>query len=252
MLPTRRKPHSWLFGAYLALRFAVFCPAADFPLDLLRRVLERETATEAARAHYAYRQVVHLEELSEKGQKRGEYREWRDVIFSPEGRRYEKPLRPPYLALERLKLTEEDFRDLREVQPFLFTREQLPLYETQDKGEETVGGHRCWVLRIRPRQILYGQRLFDGLAWVNQADFSVIQMEGKAVPEIVNRKEENLFPRFTTVRKLVDGQFWFPDRTFADDTLAFRSGPVRVRLTIQYSDYKKFQAETTIRFTDPK
>jgi hypothetical protein len=226
--------------------------AADPPPDLLKRVLDRETATEAERGNYAYRQTVRIEELSERGQKRGEYHEVRDVIFTPEGQRHEKQLKAPYQTLDRLKLTEEDFRDIREVQPFLFTRDQLLLYETKFKGEETIGGYPCWVLQVRPRQILQGQRLFDGIVWVHQADFSVLQMEGKAVPEILNRKEENLFPRFTTVRKLVDGKHWFPERTLGDDVLPFRSGPLRMRLTIQYSDYRRFQAESTIKFSDPK
>lgn len=226
--------------------------AADPPLDLLKRVLDRETATEAERSNYAYRQSVRIEELSDLGQRRGEYREVRDVILTPEGKRHEKQVKAPYETLERLKLTEEDFRDIREVQPFLFTRDQLLMYETRYKGEETIGGYPCWVLQVRPRQTLQGQRLFDGIVWVHQADYSVLQMEGKAVPEILNRKEENLFPRFTTVRKLVDGKFWFPDRTLGDDTLPFRSGPLRMRLHIEYSDYKRFQAESTIKFADPK
>lgn len=226
--------------------------AADPPLDLLKRVLERETATQTERSNYTYRQVVRIEELSERGQKRGEYHEVRDIIFTAEGQRHEKPLKAPVHQLDRLKLTEEDFRDIREVQPFLFTRDQLLMYETKFRGEETIGGNPCWVLQVRPRQILQGQRLFDGMVWVHQSDFSVLQMEGKAVPEILNRKEENLFPRFTTVRQLVDGKHWFPQRTFGDDTLPFRSGPLRMRLTIEYSGYQRFQAESTIKFSQPK
>jgi hypothetical protein len=46
----------------------------------------------------------------------------------------------------------------------------------------------------------------------------------------------------------VDGGFWFPVTTYADDTLYFRSGPQRIRLVIQYSDYRKFGAESKITF----
>ena len=31
-------------------------------------------------------------------------------------------------------------------------------------------------------------------------------------------KAENLFPRFTTIRKPVDGKHWFPVYTYADDS----------------------------------
>lgn len=222
--------------------------AAEPPDNLLRRVLERETETQAARANYAYRQSVLVEELNTKGQKKGEYREVRDVIFSPTGERTEQTVKKPWNSLDRLKMTDEDFADIRDVQPFLFTREQLILYETKFRGEEKVAEYPCWVVEIKPRQILQGQRLFEGLIWVHQADFSVLQMEGRAVPQIYGRKQENLFPRFTTVRKLVDGKYWFPDKTDGDDVLQFSGGPLRMKLKIDYSDYKKFGAESTVTF----
>ncbi|MDX1979383.1 MAG: hypothetical protein SFV51_03880 [Bryobacteraceae bacterium] len=226
--------------------------AADPPDSLLRRVLERETETQAVRANYAYRQSVVVEELETSGRKRGEYREIREVIFTPEGNRHEQMVKKPSNTLERLRMSDEDFQDIRDIQPFLFTRDQLHLYQTRFRGEETIAQYSCWVLEVKPRQILQGQRLFEGLVWVHQADFSVIQMEGRAVPQIYGRKEENLFPRFMTVRKLVDGNYWFPDRTVGDDILPFRTGPLRMRLKIEYSAYKRFAAESTIKFEPPK
>jgi len=75
----------------------------------------------------------------------------------------------------------------------------------------------------------------------------VMRSEGKAVPEIITAKQENLFPRFVTTRKPVNG-FWFPAVTAADDTLYFRSGPIREKLTIRYNNYRKFGSETTVTF----
>jgi hypothetical protein len=71
-------------------------------------------------------------------------------------------------------------------------------------------------------------------------------MEGQAVPQIRTTKTENLFPRFTTVRRPLDGKHWFPVYTYADDTLHFRTGPQRERLRIAYSAYKRFGAESTL------
>jgi hypothetical protein len=150
--------------------------------------------------------------------------------------------------LVRLKLTEEDFRDIREVQPFLLTKDQMFLYETTFRGEESVDGVDCFVIQVRPRQILQGQRLFDGMFWVDKKDYSIIRSEGQAVPQIVTTKNENLFPHFTTVRLKVDGDFWFPVVTYADDTLQFRNGPQRIRLTIRYTNYRKFGADSKITF----
>ena len=106
----------------------------------------------------------------------------------------------------------------------------------------------CWVLQVRPRQILQGKRLFEGLLWADKRDYSVVRMEGQAVPQIISTKSENLFPRFTSIRKPIDGKHWFPVTTYSDDTLNFRSGPIRTRMTIRYSNYKRFGAESTVTF----
>ena len=75
----------------------------------------------------------------------------------------------------------------------------------------------------------------------------------QAVPETRSKtQQENLFPRFSTIWAPVGGEYWFPVHTYADDTLDFRVGPQRIRLTIRYTDYKRFGAETTIEFGEPK
>jgi hypothetical protein len=185
--------HVWL----ILLALGCLLPAARAqspPTDLSRQVAQRELETERERQNYTYRQTVAIEELDGRGILAGEYREVRDIIFSPQGERTEKFIGSPFRSLKRLVLTEEDFRDLREVQPVLFTPDQLWIYETRFRGEEKVGDIDCWVLQIRPRQILAGQRLFDGLFWVNKKDCSIVKSEGRAVPEIRRTKSENLFP----------------------------------------------------------
>ena len=218
------------------------------PPGLAKRVAARATETRTALDRYTYRQSVTVVELSAMGAQTGEYREVREVVFSPGGERSEKVAGKPLNRLVRLKLTEEDFRDIREVQPFLFSTEQLWAYETRFKGEETVDGVDCWVLQVRPRQILAGQRLFDGLLWASKDDYSIVQTMGKAVPDLRSMKDENLFPHFTTLWKPVEGGFRFPVHTYADDTLDFRTGPLRTRMDIRYAEYKRFGASSAIRY----
>jgi len=228
--------------------------AQDPPPGLARKVAHRESETQAERNQYAYRQTVRLQELDSHGGMSGEYREVRDVIFSPGGERSEQMVGTPLRTLKNLIMTEEDFHDIREIQPFVLTDDQMFIYETKFRGEESVeapdGKIDCWVLQVRPRQILDKQRLFDGMLWIKKGDYSVIRSEGQAVPQIHSTKQENLFPRFTTIRHLVNG-FWFPTLTYADDTLYFRTQAQRERLTIHYSEYKKFGSETSITFEKP-
>jgi hypothetical protein len=230
---------------------SVLVSATEPPPNLARLVAHRESETQAARNHYTYRQTVKILELNDRGAQSGEYRETRDVIFSPKSDREEVMVGAPFQHLKNLTLTDEDFRDIRDIQPFVLVEDFLPIYETKFRGEESVEGIDCWVLQVRPRQILQGQRLFDGLIWIDKRDYSVVRSEGQAVPQIRTTKSENLFPRFTTVRKQANG-YWFPTYTYADDTLQFRTGPQRIRLTIRFENYKKFGAETTVTFDEPK
>lgn len=230
------------------LLIASLCASgAELPANLAALVAKKEAESEAARSHYLYRQTVILQEYSERGRPGGLYREVREIIFSPTGERTERAAERATNTLKRLRLTEEDFRDMREIQPLLLTPERLPLYETASKGEEAVDGVDCWVLSVRPRQILFGQRLFEGLIWVDQRDHSIVRSQGRAVPQIRSSRagKENLFPLFTTVREKV-GAHWFPALTYADDTLDFSTGPIRIRMTIRYRDYRKFEAESKI------
>src|SRR6202167_6005947 len=224
-----RMPRPGEFGIAVMIALACLAPlsAKDPPPDLAKRVAHRESEAAEERRQYAYTQSVRLQELDGRGIQTGEYREVREVIFSPTGDRTERFAGQPVSRLKNLVMTDEDFADIRNIQPFIMTEDQLWIYQVLYKGEDPVvfngkDGRDCWVLSIRPRQILSGQRLFDGLLWIKQDDFSVIRSEGKAVPEIITLSKENLFPHFTTVRKPVNG-FWFPAITSADDTLYFRS-----------------------------
>lgn len=233
------------------MAFALPLRAADPPANIAKRVAQRETETAEERSHYAYTQSVTLQELDARGSRQGEYRETREVIFSPVGERTERFVGEPFSQLKDLIMTAEDFADIRDIQPFVLTADQLWNYDVDYKGAEPIDNANCWALRIRPKHVVStGPRMFDGMIWVRQDDFSVVKSEGQAVPQIITAKQENLFPRFVTARRLVNG-FWFPATTMADDTLYFRNGPIREKLVIRYNDYKRFGVRTSITFQEP-
>jgi hypothetical protein len=216
----------------------------------LRKIAERETENARARENYTYRQSVSMQEFNVQGAITGEYREVRDVTFSPNMRRYEQVIEPPHSTLTRVRLTPEDYADIRNIEPFLLTAEKVSLYEGRYQGEETIDGVACFVEYVRPRQILAGQRFFEGTLWVRESDYAVIRSEGQAVPQIDTLKEQNLTPHFTTIRREIDGKWLFPVETYSDDTLFFRDWPQRLRTVVRYMNYKKFGAESTITFGD--
>jgi hypothetical protein len=86
------------------------------------------------------------------------------------------------------------------------------------------------------------------MLWVRQSDFSVVRSEGQAVPQIETLTEQNLFPHFTTIRQEIDGKWFFPVKTYADDVLYFKERPQRIRIDIEYTNYRRFGAQSTITY----
>ncbi len=224
--------------------------ASEPPRTLLKRIAANGSLFEKELGNYTYRQRF---QFFETGRKRGgDYLEVRDVTFNPEGERTEVFLKGPINRLQRIRMTEEDFRDLRDMQPFVLTEDTLWLYETRYQGEEACGQGQCYVYAIKPRQILEGQRFLDGQIWVDQESLQVVQAAGLPVPQLERNDEKaNLFARFVTIYEQVDGKYWFPVKTVGDDTLAFPSGGVDIRYEVLYEDYKRFSADTTITFDEP-
>jgi hypothetical protein len=57
-----------------------------------------------------------------------------------------------------------------------------------------------------------------------------------------------LFPKFTTWREQIDGRYWFPTYTKADDTLHFSTGDVRIVEKVKYENYKRFGSNVKITY----
>ena len=109
----------------------------------------------------------------------------------------------------------------------------------------------CYVFDIAPKEIVGKKRYFQGRIWVDDTDFQVVKTYGKTVPDIRKKKgNENLFPSFTTWRQRIDGKYWFPVYTKADDTLHFSGGlgDVHIREIVKYENYKRFGSRTRITY----
>jgi len=66
-------------------------------------------------------------------------------------------------------------------------------------------------------------------------------VRGKGVPEGKQR-----FPIFETYRQQIDGHYWFPVYTYADDDLDFPQGTIHIRMLVRYSDFRRFRSEVKI------
>ena len=101
------------------------------PVDNLRRFAQHESDFKVARENYTYSQEVLIQEPDQDG---GEYRLESEIVFTPQGKRYENVTYAPPSTLHRIMLTPEDAKDLEDIQPFVLTTEDLPKYDVKFTG----------------------------------------------------------------------------------------------------------------------
>ncbi|PYS53409.1 MAG: hypothetical protein DMG13_12710 [Acidobacteria bacterium] len=218
------------------------------PVDeIIRKFAEKEKEFRIARGNYTYRQDVRVQELNANDRVLGEYQMVSDITFDSAGKRTEKILRAPANTLKGIQLTPQDLQDIREIQPFVLTSDEINKYKLKYDGKEKIDEIDSYVFEVEPKVIEKGQRYFQGQIWVDDKDLQIVKTYGKAVPDIRGKGEENLFPRFETYREQID-QYWFPTYTKAVDTLQFSAGAKRIRQIIKYENYKKFEADVRLTF----
>jgi len=219
----------------------------SIPVDeIIKRFAEREAEFKQERDNYTYTQSFAIQTLDDDNRPDGEYRMTSDIIFTPDGKRFEKVTYAPPNTLQRIMLSEQDLDDVRNVQPFVLTTTELPKYNVTYVGRQQVDELATYVFDVAPKVIEKKQRYFQGRVWVDSKDLQIVMTDGKAVPDIITRNNENVFPRFRTYRENIEKGYWFPVYTRADDYLHFRSGDVHIRMTIRYSNYKRYGSTVKI------
>ena len=215
--------------------------------EIIQKFAGREETFKEARNHYTYTQEVIVQTLTDNTVD-GEFRETTDILYDDQGKRIENVTYAPQNTLTRIIITKEDYDDFRNRLPFVLTTQDLAQYNILYAGQQRVDELDTYVFDIGPKKIEKegGKRYFQGRIWVDNRDFQIVKTCGKNVPDIHKKNEENLSPKFVTYREQVDGQYWFPTYTRADDTLHFKDQDVQVREIVKYTNYKRFGVKTRI------
>jgi hypothetical protein len=221
--------------------------------EIIKRFAAKEKEFKQARDQYTYRQDVKVQVLDGETPK-GEYHEVFDVLFDDKGKRMENVVFAPQSSLEQggLSMDQGDFEDIRHRLPFVLTSDELAEYNILYVGQQQEDDLHCYVFDVAPKEIVGKKRYFQGRIWVDDHDFQIVKTYGKGVPDISDGKkrgkEEHLYPKFTTWRQQIDGLYWFPAYTKADDELHFRTGDIHIKEIVKYEDYKRFGANVKILY----
>ena len=222
---------------------AITSEPPSIPVEqIIQKFSQHESEFRTERDNYTYTQTFVLQTVDMDGSPDGEYRMTSDILFTPDGKRYEKVTYAPQPTLTRITMSQQDLNDLKNIQPFVLTTEDLAKYNVTYVGRQLLDELHTYVFDVAPKKMEKNERYFQGRVWVDDKDMQIVKSYGKAVPDILKKNNENVFPHFETYRQNITGPFWFPTYTHADDTLHFTSGGVHIRMTVKYANYKRFGA----------
>ena len=213
---------------------------------MVAKFTANESAFREALTNYVFNRSATVQTIGMGGQVTGTYRRDSFMTFSSDGARFERVTFAPISTLTEINVTPQDLEDLGGVNPFALEPRNISQYNFTYLGKEKIDELNLHVFEVTPKVIpdhKSGIRLFSGRVWVDDEDLMIVKSKGKAVPETKNDK----YPVVETWRENVDGKYWFPSYSYANDQLVFDSGQVvKLRMTVKYTDYKLGRTDVII------
>jgi TonB family protein len=195
---------------------------------------------------YSFKRDALIQSIGMGGQVIGEYHRVSQFTFDDQGNRYEKISFFPMSSMP--EVTKEDIEDLGGIEPFALEPSKIPKYNIRYVGKEKIDELNLYIFDVAPRVIpdpKKSERLFLGRIWVDDQDLQIVKTKGKGVPETKNNK----FPTVETYREHIDGRYWFPTYSYADEELIFdNGGSLHVRMKVRYMDFTPTRA--TLKVTE--
>ncbi len=212
---------------------------------IIRTFTAKETQFRRALNEYAFKRDAVLQSLGMGGQITGEYHRVSVFTFDDQGNRFEKISYFPMPSLGAV--TQEDIDDLGGIQPFALEPSKIPQYNFKYVGKDKIDELNLYVFDVAPKVMpdpkKTKERLFMGRVWVDDQDLQIVKTKGKGVPET----KKNKFPIVETYREQIDGRYWFPTYSYADEELIFDSGDtLHIRMKVRYSDFELARAKVKI------
>jgi hypothetical protein len=217
--------------------------------DIISKFAAKEAEFARVRGNYTYRQTMKIQELDESGNVTGKHEMVSDIVFTPSGKRTEHVVYAPVSSLHNIIMTQQDEQDLRDVQPFVLTSTEIPNYNIRYLGREQLDEISCYSFAVKPKKLEQGKRYFEGVIWVDDKDLQIVKTYGRGIG-LLKKNEDQQFPKFETYRAQIDGKYWFPTYTIANDTLNFKDSSQRIRETVKYENYKQFKSDVIIKYND--
>jgi hypothetical protein len=213
---------------------------------IVHALTAKETEFRKALNQYAFKRDAVVQSIGMGGQITGEYHRVSRFAFDDSGHRSERILSFPLPNIVDFTIEPEDIEDLGGVETFALEADKFAQYNFNYLGKEKIDELDLYVFDVGPKVMpnpdKVKERFFQGRIWVDDQDLQIVKVRGKGVPEGKQR-----FPTFETYREQIDGKYWFPTYTYADDQLVFSTGQVaHMRVRVTFTDYERFRAKVRI------
>jgi hypothetical protein len=208
--------------------------AADFPLsarDFIKVIVANEHAIVKALGNYGYSVDIKVETLQGETVD-GEFHRVSVVDFDASGARRETVADGAKNTLSRFKLSSKDISVLGDPMSFALTADSFADRDVVYSGRQKLEDHNLAIFDILPRSDKNFGRAFGGRTWVRGRDVAIVKTCGRSADYPVGDM------RFEVSRAQAGGEHYFPVLTRADENVLVDEQPVRVRVTVKYSDYK--------------
>jgi len=224
--------------------------SGSLPPAEVDRIIKTFTAKEGqfrqALNQYSFKRDAVVQSLGMGGQITGEYHRVSHFTFDDQGNRYEKISYFPMPSFQGT-VSQEDLDDLGGIQPFALEPSKIPQYDFTYVGKEKIDELNLYVFDVSPKVMpdpkKTKERFFSGRIWVDDQDLQIVKTKGKGVPET----KMNKFPVVETYREQIDGRYWFPTYSYADEELIFENGePLHIRMKVRYTDFAPARATVRI------
>jgi hypothetical protein len=192
---------------------------------------------------YSFKRSIRFEEFPADGEAGGSIVLESDIFLAANGKRYERVTGRHITKLRTLQVEAEDLPVVARLPFFPLTSDQLRYYDLTYLGIQPLDELRTFIFQVKPKKLLRGARLFDGLVYVDDRDLAIVKIYGRW-NTLLNEDEEDTnardlpFSIYEIYYENVDGKYWFPNYIRSEGFLPSKTGDNRLRLTLKMTDFK--------------
>lgn len=217
--------------------------SSSSPDEVIKRAAANEQKLKAAEKEFSYRQEILVQTFGEANTVSRQLHRVSEWTYDNLGNRTERIIEYPTSPLTAaLGILQPDFKSLLGVDMFFLAPDSLAGYSIRFVSRQKLDDLNTYLFDIEPADQKKapkrekGDHPFKGKVWIDDQDFQIVRVEGRAVTA---KDEVARFPKFECYRENVESGVWLPSLVYARDVLDLKRVDLPIKIEIKYSGYKR-------------